>query len=186
MTFRVTKKTGFKAITKDIIIFCNGLPFYVKRNFLNRDFNLPKGKYELKKGDIVKLKRPLIYTLPKLAKRYNFVKSPKGFKVEFSHNPNKCTVDLNKKNIVFDKSFLNEPTFVLDFVQFHELGHFRYSGKGLKSEIDCDNFAIYCMLVRGYNPSQIRYASRFTLGNSKASRIRKKENYKQTKNIKSF
>lgn len=184
MIFSIYKKTGFKALTEDLIILCNGLPFFVKSNCNGLKFNLPKGKYELIEGQIIDLKEPINYTLPKLKGRYVFKKSPKGFKVLFDKNPYKCTVDLSNNTITFDNSFKKEPIQILDFVQFHELGHFRYSGKGLQSEIDCDNFAIYCMLKRGYNPSQIRYASQFTLSNSAESKKRKKENYLQTKKIK--
>ena len=184
MEFSIDKKTGFKAITETLIILCNDLPFFVKNDCTGLKFNLPSGKYNLIEGQIIDLKQPIKYTLPKLKPRYVFRKSPKGFEVLFSKNPYKCTVDLSKNTITFDHSFKKEPIQVLDFVQFHELGHFRYSGKGLQSEIDCDNFSIYCMLQRGYNPSQIRYASMFTLSNSKESKKRKKENYLQTKKIK--
>lgn len=183
--FKVDKKSGFQSFDKNLLIIDSndGIPFYFRPNEnQNQKFNLPVGDYETQ-NKIYKLKKPIFYSLPKMKTRYNFQKYPTKLKIFFGYNPNKCTVDLDNHTILFDESFRNEPRFVIDFIKFHELGHFRYSGKGLQSEKDCDNFACLCMLIVGYNPSQIRTANEISLGNHLDANKRKRENLQYLKSF---
>lgn len=154
----------------------NGLPFYVKKN--NRGvqyFNLPLGVYKVY-GNLTKLKKPIRYKLPLIAKKYINKKLPRNFKIMFGENPNKCTVDLSRNTIFFDNRFRHETDPTIAFICRHELGHYRYAGKGAKSEFQCDTFATYCMLLEGFNPSQIRAAILYSLGNSNLGLCRKNYN----------
>ena len=74
------------------------------------------------------------------------------------------------------------PLPVKDYIKFHELGHYFYSGEGNKSEILCDLFAKNCMLKCGYNPSQVRWAQNGTLSNMISSKIRKEKVNDKLKN----
>lgn len=169
-----------------LILDKNKTPFYYRNNLKNKfSFNLPCGTYYTN-NNLVKLDKPVFYTKPKLKKRYHFKEYPKNFKILYSENPNKCSVDLNKGVIIFDNSFKTAPRFIKDFIKFHELGHYRYTGKGQQSEIDCDNFACYCMILIGYNPSQIMVASKNSLENTPLSLQRKQENFNYLQAFKQY
>ena len=177
MIFYNDKKNGFACYQKNLLILdSKGIPFYFRENEnRNQKFNLPNGKYETK-NQLVQLRKPLYYTKPKLKARYVFKQYPKKFKIIFGKNPNKCTVNLRTNTILFDNEFKDSPRFVLDFIKFHELGHYRYSGKGQQSEKDCDDFAAWCMIEGGYNPSQIRVAITHSLSDGHLGGERKKQN----------
>lgn len=166
MKFKVKNKTGFVTNERDLLILDKSkIPFYYRNGLTgNYRFNLPVGTYYTK-SKITKLQKPCYYTTPGLKPAYYFKPFPKRFHIIYMTNPNKCSVDLNRAVIIFDKSFKKSPRFIKDFIKFHELGHYRYTGKGQTSEKDCDNFAAYCMIRIGYNPSQISVANKYTLGN---------------------
>lgn len=166
--FSVDRKTGFSTTSKNFLILDkNKIPFYTWKNQRIEPFifNLPTGDY-FTSDPLTDLPSPFIYKLPTLKPRYFFKKFPNGFKISFGRNPNKCTVDLNNSTIVFDNSFRNYPRWVLDYIKFHELGHFMYSGRGDESEADCDVFACWSMIKVGYNPSQVAAARKMSLGDS--------------------
>ena len=121
-------------------------------------------------NNIQKLDRPVEFKLPPLPKKNHNPKTLPDLKVFFGENPNKCSVFIEKGIILFDNSFKEYPPFVLQFILYHEIGHFYYRGEGLKSENNCDVFASHYMLKRGFNPSQIKIAQGITLN----SGLRKK------------
>lgn len=171
--FKVSQKSGFYSFDPVVKIYDNnGKLFYLKENKNGKlYFNLPTGVY--KTFNTLSKQKPRKYKETKLPKANNPKQLPLRFKIVYCKNPNKCSVDNNKHIIYFDYSFKNVPLPVKDYIKFHELGHYFYSGQGNKSEILCDLFAKNCMLKCGYNPSQIRWAQSGTLGNSKTSKQRK-------------
>lgn len=133
---------------------------------------MPKGKYfsnnTLRKSD-TKINYSLELPTPE-----GFRDLPKKFVVKFARNKNKCSI-FPKFNpsyalIIFDHSFKNVPNFILRYVLYHELGHFFYFGNGDKSEMKCDTFANYCMLLTGFNPSQCYIANNYILSNKQKHR----------------
>ena len=187
MDFVLDKKTGFFCKVKDLLILdSKNIPFYYRANETrNQKFNLPSGKYN-SDNLLFKLDKPVFYTKPKLKKRYVFKRYPKNFKIIYGVNPNKCTVDLNTNTILFDNEYLNAPRFITDFIKFHELGHYRYSGKGQQSEKDCDSFAAWCMIEAGYNPTQIRVAIKYSLSDGHLGIKRKIENFNYLQSFKAL
>ncbi len=185
MEFLVDKKSGFVCYESPLIIYdSNGLPFYYRENIKkNQKFNLPEGNYSTQ-NFLVKLSKPVFYKLPKLKPRYVFIKYPDNFTEIYEPNPNKCTVDLDKATITYDTEYLDETRVIKAFIKFHELGHYRYSGHGQISERECDDFASWAMLQAGYNPSQVRYASEYSLGNDHLAKKRKDRNKKLLNKIK--
>lgn len=171
--FKVSKKQGFCSFDAIIKIYdSRNVLFYFKENRKGKIcFNLPKGIYStynnLHNTSVRK------YKLSKLPKSKNPKKLPENFEIKYIDNPHKCSVDNVKHIIYFDKSFKNMPLPVKDYVKFHELGHYFYTGEGNKSEILCDLFAKNCMLMCGYNPSQVRWAQSGTLSDSDTSIERK-------------
>lgn len=188
MKFQVDTKTGFSTTDKELLIYDKSMiPFYFISGIKNLfRFNLPLGTYYTE-NKITQLDKPCYYSSPKVPEKYFFdINYPENFKIIYRDNPNKCSVDLEKATIIFDTSYKKEPRFVRDFIKFHELGHFDYTGKGDQSERDCDLFAGNCMLKIGYNPTQIAAAQKYSLGQGGCSDMRKKSvaNYlKRTKHI---
>jgi hypothetical protein len=152
------KKTGFYNKNSNnepvVITDLSGKIFYTDK-WLNKPvkrFNLPKGKYLLKSGDIIRKNNPVSYRSKKLPPFERYIKQ-KRFKIKFAPNPNKATVYHNEGLIVFDPVYKNCPKFIYDFILFHEFGHQYY-----KTEKHADTYARNKMLKRGYNPSQIAIA----------------------------
>lgn len=172
---KVNEKTGFYCFDSIIKIYDHrGVLFYFKENKNGKiRFNLPKGLFQTN-CDLYKLKEPVKYRFTNLPKGNNIKKLPKNFKIVYINNPHKCSVDNDKHIIYFDNSFKQFPLPVKDYIKFHELGHYFYSGENNKSEILCDLFAKNCMLKVGYNPSQIQWAQNGTLSDSDTSSERKK------------
>lgn len=159
----------------------NGTLFYFKENREGKiHFNLPSGIYstlnELNKSSVRKYK---LYDLPK----GNAIKKlPKKFHIRFIKNPHKCSVNNSTHTIYFDYSFKSKPKPVLEYILFHELGHYFFSGQGQKSEILCDLFSANQMLIVGYNPSQIKWAQSGTLSDSDTSTERKEKVFNHISN----
>jgi len=187
MQFKVNNKSGFSSNDSEILILDkNKIPFYYRENNkLNFKFNLPIGTYYTE-NNLIELKKPCFYTTPKLKPFYYNKPFPKRFKIIYKDNPNKCSVDLSRAVIIFDKSFKSEPRFVKDFIKFHELGHYRYSGRGQESERDCDDFSTWCLIKIGYNPSQISVANRYTLGHNDSGTDRKINNFNYLQAFKQY
>lgn len=92
-------------------------------------------------------------------------------RVVFTKNPNKCSIDVNSGTIVFDSDYFRQLNIVqLYFVLSHEIGHYFYY-----TEHKADTFARFCMLLMGFNPSQIIAAADSTLIDD----FRKNENLAQ-------
>jgi hypothetical protein len=118
-----------------------------------KEFNLPAGDYLVMSGAFSPMENPVkypLYPLPKFERNRN---KPYNFKIRFGNNPNKCTIFWDKRTIFFDNSLKEIPLPELDFIKFHEYSHSRFA-----TEVYCDLMAANYMLVKGYNPSQIREA----------------------------
>lgn len=155
MEIVVNQKTGFVNLTPGIpiiILDSRGVKFYDTTDLKKpvKMFNLPTGKYNLVSGKINKLKNPVDYRLPELPKPERFIQPPFDFKLSFGHNPNKCTIFWNRKEILFDSDLANAPEPELYFILFHEYGHSLFH-----TEKYADLVAARLMLRRGFNPSQI-------------------------------
>lgn len=172
--FTVKQKNGFKSFDTVVKIYDkNGILFYCKENKNGLlHFNLPKGEYCTYNNLMTAKIRN--YKLPKLPKANNPKPLPNDFKIIFCNNPNKCSVDNKNHVIYFDNSFKNQPIPCLDYILFHELGHYLYSNDGNNSEKNCDLFAMKKMLEIGYNPSQVLWVQNGTLSESKLNNDRKK------------
>ena len=143
----MSKKTPFKIYDHRQILFYSS--DFVK-NFKGV-FSLPKGVYYSDNE---------IFKISQLKDNFNSFKLPKRerdlkhnfdiFKIYFSNNPSKCTINHIDKTINFDKSFKDKPLYILHFVLSHEMGHNYY-----KTEEYADLYAVKQMLKMGYNPSQI-------------------------------
>lgn len=153
---KLNKKTGFfNRGTSPVIILDNkGRIFYSCRWLTKpvRHFNLPKGEFFVKSGDIIKRKNPVKFRNKKLPPPERYWKQ-KRFKIKFAPNPNKATVYHDSGLIVFDPYFKDVPKFIFDFILYHEFGHQYY-----KTEHLADAYARNKMLKKGYNPSQIGLA----------------------------
>jgi hypothetical protein len=178
MKFRVKRKTGILTNDQNVCIFDrDGLPFYNMQNVGPKfTFNLPRGEY-YSNNNLIELSKPLNYTMPELKRRYNFMVAPRKFRYVYANNPNKCSVDLLRGLVIFDHSFKDFPRFIKAYIKYHELGHYRYSGKGQVSEKDCDDFSFICMIKAGYNPAQVVTASEYTLENNLTGMDRKKNTF---------
>ncbi len=162
---QVSKPLRYRALTDVAVYDVKGL-FYIARR--GKEFNLPYGNYVIQgKTKRIPFRMPAVPNLRyyKPEKNVGF----KGFqKVIFTQNPNKCSIDVQKGFLVFDKDFFKSLNISqLYFVLSHEVGHFFYY-----TEHKCDTFAAFMMLKMGFNPSQISSAAKSTL----ISDFRKKEN----------
>jgi hypothetical protein len=187
MKFFVNQKKGFMTNERELLILDkNKIPFYYRNNLNGKfKFNLPIGTY-YSDTKLIELINPVFYTTPKLKNRYFFKEVPKKLKIIYAENPNKCSVDLDRGIIIFDNSFKEQPRFIKEFIKYHELGHYRYSGRGQESEKDCDNYSAYCMINKGYNPLQINVASKYSLGNNHLSIERKNNNFNYLQAFKQY
>jgi hypothetical protein len=190
MIIRNNKTKGFYSSDREIKIKdTTGKVFYLYKNPTGKicEFNLPKGKF-LTDNKIGERAEPKKYTLPELAPFERKVKFPKRIKIYYKNNKNKCSVNLEAGEIIFDKDFrksLSTPTFV--FIICHEFGHYFYGGhnpvteadKYKRSEMFCDTFATRLMLKNGYNPSQIVLSSRYSLSDASTERKIINENFCQ-------
>lgn len=152
------KITGFivKNPNEPVLIRdANGIVFYDTELLVPKvkRFNMPPGVYFVEKGFIAPTLFPREYRLAPLPKPERNKRKPFDFKIEFSHNPNKCSIIWDEKRIVFDNSFLNKPQYEVYFILYHEFGHALYETEKL-----ADLYASNMMKLRGYNPLQIIYA----------------------------
>ncbi len=152
-------KTGFDVtdIYSPIVIRdSRGIMFYNTESLLPKvtKFNLPSGVYYVDKGSFRQSSSPRQYPNIRLPHRQRyFYCNPMDFDIRFGTNPNKCTVNWDKKYVLFDTSFKERPLPQLDGIFYHECGHRFYS-----TEKFCDIYSVKCMLREGYNPSQIGQA----------------------------
>lgn len=155
----VENKSGFDVV--DIYTPINirdhrGIMFYTTEPLLPKvtKFNLPQGVYYVDSGNFRKSSTPREYPKIRLPKRQRyFYDNPAKFEIRFGPNPNKCTVNWDKKYILFDSSFKDKPLAQVDGIFYHECGHRFYT-----TEKFCDIYSVKCMLNEGYNPSQIGMA----------------------------
>jgi hypothetical protein len=147
---------AFESRDKDILIFDENLrPFYAKKNDNHGGkirFNLPVGTFYTE-NNLRPLKERIRYKLNDLPAPTKITPLPEKFSFRISPNPNKCSTNLQTGVMVMDTDLAKESRCITDFVKFHELGHYYYSGDE-NSEKNCDIFAINKMLENGYNPSQ--------------------------------
>ena len=74
----------------------------------------------------------------------------KRYEIIFGNNPAKCTIYYEDGVILFDNQFLSKPLYLKYGIYYHELGHHFY-----KTEDKADLYAVFKMLEKGFNPSQI-------------------------------
>lgn len=153
--FKLTQKGGFSSFGPVAVFYPDGTPFYVFPRKEAVNFNLPPGNYKTGQGTVLKkLSRPLEYNFPTRRTRERFMKLPSAVQVVFGENPNKASIFLDKAIVLIDNQFKNADPFTLDFILYHEIGHYYY-----KTEEFCDEYAQERMLQKGYNLSQVRHAS---------------------------
>lgn len=148
-------KTGFRNINGNPIVIYDkrGVIFYDTRDLENIvwEFNLPAGEYYLERGKISEMMEPVQYELMPMPKpERNRRGDPTLFRIEFTENKYKCTVDWKARKIIFDNQFKNAPLPAVMFILYHEHAHKHY-----ETEAICDRYAANKMLDAGYNPSQI-------------------------------
>lgn len=126
-------------------------------------FNLNLEKFTFT-GEIYTSKKKMIY---KVNLPNNNVKMPQNINVIFTNNGEKASINLTKGLLTIDDKYRSQPFFILAFLYGHEFAHLLYpSPNGIRStqnEFNCDKFAANLMLKRGYNPSQILAAMKFSL-----------------------
>lgn len=160
--FILHKKTGFRNKTPKnpvIIRDFRGKLFYSTEGLKPvHFFNLPEGSYLKDAGSIVMLNKPVKKTFIKLPPPERNFKAPLNFNVVFGVNPNKCTIQWDKKRIIYDNSLKNATIPTLYFILFHEFAHALYT-----NEAFADICAANYMLQKGFNESQIGIAPINTL-----------------------
>lgn len=150
--------TGFrvKDVNEPILIRdTRGLIFYDTEPLVPKVkyFNLPAGTFFVERGSFREAFTPRYYPLSKLPPPQRYQTDPLTFKIEFGHNPNKCSIIWDEKRILFDSSFLERPEPEVFFILYHEYGHAFYEAEHL-----ADLYAANMMKKKGFNPSQICYA----------------------------
>lgn len=151
----ISDKTGFRNINGNPVVILDkrGVKFYDTRDtdHIVWEFNLPAGEYYLERGKISEMPEPVQYDLMPMPKpERNKNGDPSLFRIEFTNNPNKCSIDWKARKIYFDEQFRNAPLPAVMFMLYHEHGHKHYV-----TEAICDRFAANKMLDSGYNPSQV-------------------------------
>lgn len=171
MKFTLNKKTTLHCSEPKIVIFDgSGLCYFMNNNKGGKHyFNLPQGKYKTT-CKVRKAKRPLNYTLPNFPKPEGLRQLPERFKITWGKNPHKCSVYPKIGLVIFDTSLKKLPRFILQYIMFHELGHYFYFDNGEASELKCDTFANIQMIKNGWNPSNCFIANQFVLSDAQQNR----------------
>lgn len=157
-TIIIPQKTGFYIIDPfnpvNIRDFRNKL-FYSTEPLLPKvkNFNLPVGKYFVENGLIRVLKEPVKYPLLRMPKPERKLISPFDFEIIVKDNPNKCTINWNKKTITFDPEIMEKSLSEIYFILYHEYGHQLFNTEKYADLVACNY-----MLRKGFNPSQIASA----------------------------
>ena len=144
-------------------------------------FNLPEGVWNTS-NNLYRLKRPLTYVCPELAKPDKNIPIRK-LRFETKRNPNKCSIDVRTGSVIIDYEIDEKEYPFKAFILYHECGHFLYKGGPWQQERKCDAFAAYHMLKDGFNFSQITYAQELCLGDSESSENRKNYLYDWLKKV---
>lgn len=159
----LTEKTGFKVLDpyKPIVIRdARGILFYSTESILPdvKVFNLPGvGKLFVDSGSFVR-SEIVDYPFLELPEAERNFPDTKNFKIVFGDNPHKCTINFRTETIFFDNAFKSKPLPEIFFILFHEEGHQYYL-----TEKYVDLYASNCMLAKGFNPEQIRWAHKNSL-----------------------
>lgn len=149
----------------------NGI-FYQPKN-LPKFFSLPVGNYH-SETPLAKIK-PFKRKYPKLKKPNQLThkfpnKFPPKLTFEFfdTHTKiSKAGINLKTGKVYIKKDWFESlPTPQRDFVLFHEVGHYHYL-----EEENCDLFAQYQMLKKGYNYSQVANIATSLNGSKSSGRI---------------
>lgn len=176
------QKTGFQTRLPFVILDERKITFYTSdftnsiKNGETLSFNLPKGVYYYN-GSFLKLEKPVQFkeiSLPPRERNFEKVK----YKIIYSKNPNKCTVNHLNSTITFDNAFRKAPEYIIADIFYHEIGHRYYS-----TEEYADKYATKKMLEIGYNPSQIGRSSILSLRKENIDRkVEKVETIMKLKN----
>jgi hypothetical protein len=182
----IYKKTGILAKPQQVKIIDLRQPEFIfyDYDFSDREisfFNLPYGIYEI--DFPFKQVRPKQHVLPPLPAPEAHRPDPKSFKLVFETNPHKATVDFNKRMIIVDPGYLKKPKVCLTYTIGHEIGHKIYLNSK-QSEANADLYAMYYMIDKGFNKSQIQDAIDWSL-DKPTSDYRKNAMYDNLINIKS-
>lgn len=172
----VTKKTGYIVTDPSVPIIIRdnrGVLFYSTEPLVpkTKRFNMPAlGKFLVDSGKFRLANEPVFYQLVRLPKRTAYRESPVNFRIKFSDNKNKATIDFLAREITFDTSVAELPLPYIYYLYYHEIAHqFFGTNKPLNSpeyktcEKWCDVMASNYMLNKGFNPSQIKEAQKNTL-----------------------
>ncbi len=185
----IDKITAFASLSQPIDVYAmDGRGVYTHPNTKGEEvhFNLPQGEYETE-SDLTELPYPLEYICPELPNRVVY-RSMKHMLFIVAPNPHLCSIHFaqDKKATAEVNAMLKEnpgsvvveidPVLAkseipfLEYILFHEQGHFYYGGAGkqgtkkyYKIENYCDIFAAKEMMTFGFNPSQCYYACELSL-----------------------
>lgn len=172
----INKKTGFRVTDPSIpvvirdqrgILFYSTEPLVPKVKF----FNMPAlGRFFVDSGKIKELDQPVRYPLIRMPKRNVYRGNPMNFKIEFGVNEHKATINFLNGTILFDNSIAELPLPYIYYLLYHEYAHEFFgttdkvgSEKYKYCEKWCDALAFNYMLIKGFNPSQIKEAQKNTL-----------------------
>lgn len=162
----VNEKTGFRitdAFKPVVIRDERGLLFYSTESLTPKvkTFNLaPVGKLFIESGEFVPLPNPVEYKLVKLPvfPQHKFPVHPSEFALRFGDNPDKCTINFANHEILFDNSYKEKPLPIVFFTLYHEYAHQFFIDEHLADQMACNY-----MLIKGFNPDQIKKAPRNSL-----------------------
>jgi len=134
-------------------------------------FPLPVGEYSIIGGKI----EPVGY----FKENFPIVRKQKNneiaeTKIFITKNPNKASVDINRRIILIDKDFFYTNEVIRKAILYHELGHYYYYDENL-----CDFFAMQRMREEGFPKSLIAAAFNSVLYSS----FRKKHILKSIENL---
>lgn len=172
----VTKKTGFRVTDPSVPVIIRdqrGILFYSAEPLVPKvtKFNMPAlGKFFVDSGKIRQMESPVNFPLIRMPQRNVYQGNPMNFQIVFGDNEHKATINFINKTITFDKHIAEFPLPYIYYLLYHEYAH-EFFGTTKKvgtpeyayCEKWCDALAFNYMLIKGFNPSQIKEAQRNTL-----------------------
>ena len=183
MFFSVESPSGFTCADGTFTIFDDkGFIFYSRTNKQKKThFNLPRGNYRTECKNILPAKFR-VYKLVPLPKFERNLPVPKKVDYVVKETSSKCMVIRAYPvwTIVMSPAMHNGQRISKDLAIAHEFGHCYFGGsdiseftKYIRSEMNCDHYAINYLLRNGYNPSQLNTAEKLTLSHNEGAIKRK-------------